>query len=158
MWLLIALMASWGGFSKPVATAARPDPRIAAHAQIRKLVAGIQLIERIRAKAPSDARDASCVDEKLAEARAGLQIAGGELERLGDGSAPAGDVAYALHRLQLLVERENDLDRAARVCATEELSSIDTTQVEVEVSPAVPAFDPTLPRSSFQAIQRPPAN
>ncbi|HEY6476576.1 MAG TPA: hypothetical protein VI456_08320 [Polyangia bacterium] len=122
------------------------------------LVGGIQQIERIRAKTPKDALDASCVDEKLAEARAGLQIAGAELTRLRASVAPeaVGERDYALHRLQLLVERSADLSRAARVCATVELSTIDTTKVEVEVSPAVPAGDPTGPPSSFEVPQRPP--
>ena len=86
MWLIIALMSSlWAGAAPP--TAPPPDPRVEARAQIRKLVADIQLIERIRAKTPAIALDGSCVDEKLAEARAGLQIAAAELARLDDGQA-----------------------------------------------------------------------
>ena len=50
-------------------------------------MAGMQQIERIRAKTPAIALDGSCVDEKLAEARAGLQIAAAELARLEDGQA-----------------------------------------------------------------------
>jgi hypothetical protein len=146
MSLLIALMASLFVLATPV-TAPPPDPRIGAHAEIRTLVAGIQQIERIRGKTPADARDGSCVDEKLAEARAGLQLAGAELARLEDGVArrDASQDDYALHRLSLLVERSQELTRAARVCATEELSTVDTTKVEVEISPSVPGGDPTGP-------------
>ena len=50
----------------------------------------------------------------------------------------AAENAYAARRLGLLVERSGELARAARVCATEELSTIDTTKVEVEISPSVP--------------------
>jgi hypothetical protein len=158
MWLLIALMASIGALSaRPLATPTA-DGEAAARGDIRLLVAGIQQIERIRAKAPSNPLDASCVDEKLAEARAGLQIAGTELERLreGTGAGAAGERDYALHRLHLLVERAEEVTRGARVCATEELSSIDTTKVEVEISPTVPRGDPTGPPSSFEIPQRPP--
>jgi hypothetical protein len=159
MALLIALMASICAFSVSAPAGARPDPKVEARAEIRTLVAGIQQIERIRAKTPPDAMDASCVDEKLAEARAGLQIAAGELARLDDGLA-ARDRAeddYALHRLRLLVERAGELGRAARVCATEELSSIDTTKVEVEISPSVPGGDPTALPWGFVAPERPPS-
>ncbi|HEY4395323.1 MAG TPA: hypothetical protein VGP64_14735 [Polyangia bacterium] len=138
---------------KPIA-----DPEIEARGQIRLLVAGIQEIERIRAKTPPGAMDAGCVDEKLAEARAGLQIAGGELGHVRESTAPeaGGDRDYALHRLHLLVERAAGLTRAARVCATEELSTVDTTKVEVEISPSVPRGDWTSPPSIFELPQRPP--
>ena len=156
MWLIIALMSSLCAAAGPPMVP-RPDPRIEARAQIRKLVADIQLIERIRAKTPAIALDGSCVDEKLAEARAGLQIAAAELARFDDAPArnDAAENEYAAHRLQLLVERSAELGRAARVCATEELSSIDTTKVEVEVSPAVPPGDPTRAPGPWEALQRP---
>lgn len=156
MWLLISLMASLclssAAIRLPAAAGAGSDPRLEARAATRKLVAGIQQIERIRAKTPPGALDASCVEAKLAEARAGLQIAGAELGRVDGGE----ETDYALHRLHLLGDRSDELVRAARVCATDEQSTIDTTQVEVEISPAVPAGDPTRPPTSFQRVDRPP--
>ena len=121
-------------------------------------MAGIQQIERIRSKTPAIALDGSCVDQKLAEARAGLQIAAAELARLEDGQARGddGENDYVARRLRLLVERSGELDRAARVCATEELSTIDTTKVEVEISPSVPPGDPTRPPGEFEVLDRPP--
>ena len=122
-------------------------------------MAGIQQIERIRAKTPAIALDGSCVDEKLAEARAGLQIAAAELARLDDGQARGGDATdndYAARRLRLLVERSAEVASAARVCATEELSTIDTTKVEVEISKSVPEGDPTRPPGEWEVLQRPP--
>jgi hypothetical protein len=158
MWLLIALLASLGTISaRPAAPAV--DAEAAARGEIRVLVAGIQQIERIRAKAPATPLDGSCVDEKLAEARAGLQIAGAELGRVRESAAAEakGERDYALHRLHLLVQRSAELTAAARVCATDELSTIDTTKVEVEISPSVPAGDPTTrPLSTFGGLQRPP--
>jgi len=156
MWLLIALMSSFCAIAaRP--TAPPPDRRVDARAQVRTLVAGIQQIERIRAKTPATALDGSCVDEKLAEARAGLQIAAAELARVDEGLAgnDAAENDYAARRLRLLVERSAELGRAARVCATEELSSVDTTKVEVEISPSVPPGDPTLPPGEWQIPQRP---
>lgn len=151
MWLIIALMASiWSHSAAPTPRPAA-DVEAEARVEIRSLVAGIQQIERIRAKTPPGALDAACVDQKLAEARAGLQIGGAELGRLRESTAPeaADERDYALHRLHLLVERAEGLTRAARVCAMEELSTIDTTKVEVEVSPSVPSGDWTSP-SSFE--------
>jgi hypothetical protein len=157
MWLIIALMSSLCALAAPP-TAPSPDPRIDARLQIRTLVAGIQQIERIRTKTPAIALDGSCVDEKLAEARAGLQIAAAELARLDEGQArgDASENDYAARRLRLLVERSGELARAARVCATEELSTIDTTKVEVEISPAIPPGDPTGPPGEWEVLQRPP--
>jgi hypothetical protein len=157
MWLIIALMSSLCAVAAPP-TAPPPDRRVEARAQIKKLVADIQLIERIRAKTPAIALDGSCVDQKLAEGRAGLQIAAAELARLDEGQArgDAGENEYAGRRLQLLVERSGELARAARVCATEELSTIDTTKVDVEISPSVPEGDPTRPPGDWEALQRPP--
>ena len=36
-----------------------------------------------------------------------------------------------MRRLRLLAERATELTRAAQVCATEEVSSIDVTQVQI---------------------------
>jgi hypothetical protein len=156
MWLLISLMASLclssASLPRPSAGGTARDPRDAARVETKRLVAGIQLIERIRAKTPPDALDASCVEAKLAEARAGLQIAGAELARIDGGE----ETDYALHRLHLLVDRSDELVRKARICATDEQSTIDTTQVEVEISPTVPAGDPTHPPTTFQRVDRPP--
>jgi hypothetical protein len=157
MWLIIALMSSFCALAASP-TAPPPDPRVEARAQIKSLVAGIQQIERIRSKTPAIALDGNCVDQKLAEARAGLQIAAAELARLDDGQA-RGDATendYAARRLGLLVERSGELARAARICATEELSTIDTTKVEVEISPSVPPGDPTRPSAEFEILVRPP--
>ncbi|HVY41084.1 MAG TPA: hypothetical protein VHM31_24275 [Polyangia bacterium] len=108
-------------------------------------MAGIQHIERIRAKAPRDAVDRNCVDRKLAEARVGLQIATEEIARLdasvGDGDA--GEQEYSMRRLRLLAERANDLTRAAQVCVTDEVSSIDVTQVQV-FAPNAKVPDPSF--------------
>jgi hypothetical protein len=158
MWLIIALMSSLCALAAQPTAAPPPDPQVEARAQVRTLVAGIQQIERIRAKTPAIALDGSCVDEKLAEARAGLQIAAAELARLEDGQArgDASENGYAARRLRLLVERSGELAHAARVCATEELSTIDTTKVEVEISPSVPPGDPTGPPGDWELLHRPP--
>lgn len=128
-----SLVSNGAPVCKPAAAAPLHDPRPEARQQMGKLVAGLQHIERIRAKGAHDAIDRSCVDAKLAEARVGLQIAGDEMSRL-DGGLAAGDAGeqdYALRRLRLLAERAHELTRAAQVCVTEELSSIDVTRVEI---------------------------
>jgi hypothetical protein len=150
-------MASIWSYSGAATRKPTAEPEAEARAEIRVLVAGIQQIERIRAKTPPGAVDAGCVDEKLAEARAGLQIAGAELGHVRESTAleAAGERDYALHRLHLLVQRAEGLIRAARVCATEDLSTVDTTKVEVEISPSVPGGDWTSPSSSFELPQQP---
>jgi hypothetical protein len=155
MFLIIGLFVSvcslavsnTGAVCRPAPPAPLHDPRIAARQEMGKLVAGIQHIERIRAKAPRDAVDRSCVDAKLAEARVGLQIATDELARL-DASLSDGDGGeqdYAMRRMRMLVDRASDLTRAAKVCATEEASSIDVTQVQVVPPSGLPADTITQP-------------
>ncbi len=142
-----SLVSNGAPVCRPGAVAPLHDPRIAARQEVGKLVAGIQHIERIRAKAPRDAVDRSCVDAKLAEARVGLQIAGEEMARL-DASLSDGDAGeqdYAMRRMRMLVDRAGDLTRAAQVCATEEVSSIDVTQVEVIPPAGLPSDAITAP-------------
>jgi hypothetical protein len=142
-----SLVSNGAQVRRPGSAAPLHDPRIAARQEMGKLVAGIQHIERIRAKAPRDAVDRSCVDAKLAEARVGLQIAGEEMARL-DASVSDGDAGeqdYAMRRMRMLVDRAGDLTRAAQVCATEEVSSIDVTRVEVVAPSGLPSDAITAP-------------
>lgn len=128
-----SLVSNGAPVCKPGVALPAHDPHPEARQQLGKLVAGIQHIERIRAKAPRDAVDRNCVDAKLAEARVGLQIAGEEMARLDAGltSGDAGEQEYAMRRLRLLAERAHDLTHAAQVCVSDELSSIDVTQVQI---------------------------
>ncbi|MES1208745.1 MAG: hypothetical protein ABUS79_22635 [Pseudomonadota bacterium] len=142
-----SLVSNGAPVCKPAPVAPLHDPRGAARQQVGRLVAGIQHIERIRAKAPGDAVDRNCVDRKLAEARVGLQIATDEIARLDAsvGNGDAGEQDYSMRRLRLLAERANDLTKAAQVCITEEVSSIDVTQVQV-FAPKAQVPDPTFQR------------
>ena len=59
----------------------------------------------------------------------------------------AGDRNHALKRLELLAQRTVEVEKAARLCVEDELSTISATKFEVEVSPAVEATgDPTKPQ------------
>ncbi|HXJ20030.1 MAG TPA: hypothetical protein VMT03_07330 [Polyangia bacterium] len=142
-----SLVSNGAPVCRPVPSAPLHDPRLAAREQMSKLVAGIQHIERIRAKTPADLVDRSCVDAKLAEARVGLQIAGDEMARL-EASVSDNDVGeqeYAMRRMRMLVDRTSDLTHAAQICATEEASSIDVTSVEVVAPSGLPPDSITAP-------------
>ena len=140
-----SLVSNGAPVCRPAPAVSLHDPRGDARQQMGRLVAGIQHIERIRAKAPRDAVDRNCVDRKLAEARVGLQIATDEIARLDAsvGNGDAGDQEYSMRRLRLLAERANDLTKAAQVCVTDEVSSIDVTQVQV-FAPNAKVPDPTF--------------
>jgi hypothetical protein len=145
MWMIIGLLVSVCCRTAP---AAEPhDPRLAAREEMGKLVAGIQHIERIRAKTSQDPVDRSCVEAKLAEARVGLQIAGDEMARLeaSVSDKDVGEQEYAMRRMRMLVDRTRDLTRAAQVCATDESSSIDITTVEVIPPSSLPPDSITEP-------------
>ena len=157
------------------ALAADPDPPRAptelerAKAEMRVLTDSVQAIERVAALTGGRAVRASCVAEKLAQARAGVQIGSGELARIESISAhdqsqaePAArnqdesDLAYALTRLHLLADRALEVTRAARVCADEDHSSVTITRVDVQIAPGTPADDPTaLPPQRPPNLERP---
>ncbi len=142
-----SLISNGAPVCKPAAAMPLHDPRPEARQEMGRLVAGLQHIERIRAKTPQNAVDRSCVEAKLAEARVGLQIAGDEMSRL-DGALASGDTGeqeYAMRRLRLLTERAHDLTHAAQVCATDELSSIDVTRVDILPPSAQVPNDPFAP-------------
>jgi hypothetical protein len=69
----------------------------------------------------------------------------------------AGDHAHAERRLALLAERTAEVEKDARLCIEDELSTISATKFEVEVSPAVEAAgDPTGPPHPEAQAERPP--
>lgn len=144
-----------------------------ARTRMRVLTDSVQTIERIAVLADGRAVRASCAAEKLAEARAGVQIGSGEVaivqENLDAPAAPdeahrdrakekqrAEDIDHALARLGFLADRARELIRAARICADEDRSGITVTRVEVQIAPAVPEGDPTaLPGPGRPAPDRP---
>lgn len=116
-----------------------------ARTYMRALYDGVQQIGRVGGMTGSHAVRTNCVSEKLAEARVGVTIGNQEMARIQGTLAAdaardaqsADDRAYALLRLKLLVERARDLEKAAQTCAQDERSSVNITQVEVEISPGV---------------------
>jgi hypothetical protein len=123
------------------------DPLERARAAMRVLAHAVETIQRIGAKAPRDAYTANCVAERLAEARIGVRLGDQESARLEASLAQHDreEAAYALRRLGLLADRAASVLASARICATEDTSGVTATKVEVEISPAVPAGDPTAP-------------
>jgi hypothetical protein len=160
------------------APAVAPEAKLEqAKADMKALTDGVQAIERFRPLAGGRAVRASCLAEKLAEARAGVQIGSGELtiveSALADGPQQESgaharaadpdakrrddDVAHALTRLDLLTDRAREVVRAARICVDEDVSAVTVTRVEVEISPGVPTTDPAaLPPPPPVTAERPP--
>jgi len=163
--MCLVLMAS-------TALAAAPAPAPAsqldqAKAAMKAMADSVQWIERLVGMTTARAVRGGCVAEKLAEARAGVQIGSRDLGIIEDALAhePAADtagghaagarkadpaakkraedVAHALTRLELLADRSRELKQAARICTDEDLGAVDITQVEVQIAPAVPDGDPT---------------
>jgi len=161
--------------ARALAAEPAPPPSLLERAKtdMRALTDSVQFIERVSALAAGRAVRANCVAEKLAEARAGVQIGNGEVAIIQENlQAPpptderhrdrqeekrrAEDIDHALARLGFLADRARELTRAARICADEDTSAVSITRVEVEVAPSVPEGDPTaLPRSPVQTLDRP---
>ena len=128
------------------ASAASADPLAEPRALVKSMYDTAAFIERVQERAGGNrALRASCVSEKLAEAKISIRLAGEELERLEQSLArkDQGERDYALRRLRLLAERTRGLQRDARLCAEDDTSSVDVTEVKVEIAPQIPAGDPT---------------
>lgn len=84
----------------------------------------------------------SCVQQRLAEAQVHVMLARDEMQTLarpvtGRDQASADDRAHAITRLRLLVQRTQEVERAARACVDDELSTISATKFETDVPAAV---------------------
>jgi hypothetical protein len=123
--------------------AAAGSPLAHGRQQMKALTDSVQRIERLGMEARGRYVRSSCVAERLAEAKAGVQIASGEIAKIevslrrpdADQKAEEENRAYAVTRLDMLAERAKEVERAARACNDDDRSAIDITRVEVEVSP-----------------------
>ena len=143
-----------GGLGSLLGVLSTPsNPLGVAHYSLAALVRNVELLERIRAKAPHDGWSENCAAEKTAEARIGLHIGEQEIARLQDAMARKDDEErdYALRRLGALVDRGKAVAADARRCIALDPGSITATTVEVEVPPQLPKETdiapplPTLP-------------
>jgi hypothetical protein len=139
-----------GGKTAPAAaaTAASPDPMTEARALVKGLYDTAAFIERVQERsgvAGNHGLRGSCVAEKLAEAKISIRLGGEEMERLEQSLArkDQGERDYALRRLRLLSQRTRGLEHDARVCAEDDTSSVDVTEVKVEIAPQIPSGDPS---------------
>ena len=133
------------------------NPLGVAHYSLAALVRNVELLERIRAKAPHDGWSENCAAEKATEARIGLSIGEQEIARLQDAMTRKDDDErdYALRRLGALVDRGRTVASDARKCIALDPGSITATTVDVEISPLVPKDVDTAPPPSALPVQRP---
>jgi hypothetical protein len=147
---------------------AAADPLAHGRDQLRALYDGVERIERTLATVAGSATRSSCVAERLAEARIGARIADQELTEIKaslqrkDDPRAARARLYSQKRLDLLTQRAAEVERAAHVCADEDRSVIDVTQVLVEVAPLPEPEPGSAPATATSntgttAPQKPPA-
>src|SRR4051794_23317372 len=108
-----------GGLGSLLGVLSTPsNPLGVAHYSLAALVRNVELLERIRSKAPHDGWSENCAAEKTAEARVGLQIGEQEITRLQDALTRKDDEErdYALRRLGALVDRGRAVAADARKC------------------------------------------
>jgi len=143
----------------PTASAVRPaaaptDAAAVARKQMRAITDGVARIRRLMPLAENRAVRVTCVMQHLVEAKIHVQLADNEMAAFdavpadadkAEGAKPTAATAelarrtpgadaraYALMRLDLIAKRTVELERAARVCVDDDLSSIDITEVKVE--------------------------
>jgi hypothetical protein len=132
------------------AVVAPADPR----AQMAAIEAGPRKIQKLMRNAQDTSYHATCVAQRLAEAQVHVALARDEMREL---DRAGGDKAHAARRLTLLAERTAEVEKDARLCIEDELSTISATKFEVEVSPGVKAAgDPTEPPQPEARAERPP--
>jgi hypothetical protein len=157
--MLTAVLA--GGLGSLLGVLATPsNPLGAGHHALAALVHNVELLDRIRAKAPhEDPLSGNCAAEKSAEARIGLRLGEEEIARL-QGALSRNDAAeqdYALRRLKILVDRGTAVADEARKCIAVDGGSITATRVEVEIAPTIPSDTPTGPPPAMPPLDmRPP--
>lgn len=131
-----------------VTPAPAPTDAVAvAHRQMRVITDGVARIRRLMPLAENRAVRMTCVMQHLVEAKIHVQLADQEMAAFdavppdadkpeGGKPAAAADTAaaraYALMRLDLIAKRTAEVERAARVCVDDDLSSIDITEVQVD--------------------------
>jgi hypothetical protein len=173
---LIALLGTVGTAPPPSGAAgetstagdkppSRAEEIAGARRKLKILYDGVWQIERVLKVAGSRPVRASCVEERLAEAKAHLRLGSEEVARLEEsnarhaGDAPADDDAdtraYALMRLDMLVERAAEVERTAELCVAEDASGIDVKQIDVEISPPPPPAR-TAPSAAHADAQKLP--
>lgn len=144
----------------PTTAAVRPtqpptDAVAVAHKQMRAITDGVARIRRLMPLAENRAVRMTCVMQKLVEAKVHVQLADQEMAAFdatpsgadtAEGTKPTAAAAeprrtaaahaearaHALMRLDLIAKRTVEVERAARVCVEDDLSSIDITEVQVE--------------------------
>ena len=144
----------------PMTAAVRPgkppgDPVAIAHRQLRAITDGVGRIRRLMPLAENRAVRMTCVMQNLVEAKIHVQLADKEMAAFDASPADADTVrgkatgataelgrrapaidtdarAHAVMRLDLIAKRTVELERAARVCVDDDLSSINITEVQVE--------------------------
>jgi hypothetical protein len=95
----------------------------------------------------------SCVAQRLQEAQVHVVLARDEMKVLADRSSETDggrgrdeNRAHALKRLSLMAQRTAEVERAARLCVDDELSTVNATKFETDVPAAVERLgDPTTP-------------
>lgn len=117
-----------------------------AQERMKTIAAGVWRIKHLLPRAQGRPFRASCVSQKLTEAKIHVQLAEDEMAVFARAVAPGGakggqakpeggnlaaDREHALHRLDLLARRTSEIERSARECVDDDLSGIQVTKVEV---------------------------
>jgi hypothetical protein len=138
---------------------------------VRDARANLDLINaspaKIRAllRVAHDPLRASCVAQRVEEAQVHTMLARDEMQRLDGAPATAGpqlnrdrdDRAYAAKRLAMLAQRTREIERTARSCVDDELSTVNAVKVEVIAPGTMETEDVTAPPPPTRPMDLRPA-
>jgi hypothetical protein len=125
--------------------------------RLRNMTARVSRIKQIRdhAAAARDATQLSCVQYQEAKARVVLQLAQDTQQAQTSANDDAAERAYQGSRLTMLDDMLQGVQKAANLCVDQELSTVQSYKVEVNVSEGIPSLEPTAPPPTLTA-ERPP--
>ena len=148
--------ASQPAVQKTAATSAA-DAVADGEKRLRNMTARVSRIKQIRdhVAIARDATQLSCVQYQEARARVVLQLAQDTQEAQALATDDAAERAYQGSRLTMLDDMLQGVQKAANVCIDQELSTVQSYKVEVDVSRGVPSPEPNVPAPTLTA-ERPP--
>ena len=127
---------------------------------LKQMQKGLQRVVQLQelARKQNDIIKLNCVNDKLVQVKAAINIAEKSMTDLHEAIARNDDGArqHAFTKLTITNQKVQVLVTEAENCIGSDLSFVGATQVDVEVDPNIPTEDPTQPPFPVPPTDRPP--
>jgi hypothetical protein len=127
---------------------------------LKQMQKGLQRVVQLQelARKQNDIIKLNCVNDKLVQIKAAINIAETSMTDLHEAIARNDDGArqHAFTKLTITNQKVQVLVTEAENCIGSDLSFVGATQVDVEIDPNIPTEDPTQPPIPVPPTDRPP--